>query len=45
MIYEIRKKKFLKPTIPGKAATFAIICLTPGRNPPTPYGQINIRAI
>lgn len=44
MIYEIRKKKFLKPTIPGKAATFAI-CLTPGRNPPTPYGQINIKTI
>ena len=26
----------LTPTIPGKAATFAI-CLTPGRNPPIPW--------
>ena len=32
---EISKKCCLTPTIPGKAATFAI-CLTPGRNPPIP---------
>ena len=31
----------LTPTIPGKAATFAI-CFTPGRKPPIPGEQFNL---